>query len=258
MQSGQNYSGRAVDYAERSASYAGKSATTVLDTAVNSGLAWFDLMLSFQRELQKASFQSFSTFAPASSWQKSGAKASNQISETATGGLKVVPVGEERLNVAVHTVQGETTRIRRRVITQPVEQQVTLRDEKVIVERRRPTGAEPKEIGGKDQVLTETVIEMSDSRQVPTAWKSLHVAEEVVLRKQVTERTEAVRETVRRDVVDVEHEPRVVSNGRDRTTSVAFPKAVEHDERPAAEAAVAEERRASEDEKKAPVPPKSK
>jgi hypothetical protein len=36
-------------------------------------------------------------------------------------------------------------------------------------------------------------------------WKSLHVAEEVVLRKQVTERTEKVRETVRRDVVDVEH-----------------------------------------------------
>jgi hypothetical protein len=54
-------------------------------------------------------------------------------------------------------------------------------------------------------VLTETVIEMSDSRQVPTVWKNLHVAEEVVLRKQVTERTEKVRETVRRDMLEVEH-----------------------------------------------------
>ena len=49
---------------------------------------------------------------------------------------------------------------------------------------------------------------MSDRGQVPTVWKRLHLAEEVVLRKRVTERTEKVRETVRRDVVDVEHAPR--------------------------------------------------
>ena len=117
-------------------------------------------------------------------------------------GIQVIPVGEERLNVATRTVQGETTRLRRRVVAQPVEQQVTLRDEKVVVERRPATpGANPK-----PDVLTETIIEMSDSTQVPTVWKSLHVAEEVVLRKQVTERTENVRETVRRDVVDVEHD----------------------------------------------------
>jgi hypothetical protein len=92
------------------------------------------------------------------------------------------------------------------VITQPIEQQITLREEKVIVERRAPNGT-----GSKPDVLTETVIEMSDSRQVPTVWKSLHVAEEVVLRKQVTERTEKVRDTVRRDVVDVEHARPAVS-----------------------------------------------
>jgi hypothetical protein len=47
---------------------------------------------------------------------------------------------------------------------------------------------------------------MTDSREVPTVWKSLHVAEEVVLRKQVTERTQKVRETVRRDVVEIDHD----------------------------------------------------
>ena len=57
-------------------------------------------------------------------------------------------------------------------IARPVEQQVTLREEKVIVERRAPIGTD-----SKPDVLTETVIEMSDSRQVPTVWKSLHVAE---------------------------------------------------------------------------------
>jgi uncharacterized protein (TIGR02271 family) len=113
----------------------------------------------------------------------------------------VVSVGEERLNVATHTVQGETIRVRRRVVSQPVEQQVTLREEKVVVERHRPATVE-----ARGDVLTETVVEMSDSREVPTVWKSQHVAEEVVLRKQVTERTETARDTVRRDVVDVEHD----------------------------------------------------
>jgi stress response protein YsnF len=163
---------------------------------LNSGNSWLDLTLNFQRELQMAAFQSFSSYSPAADTRISG-----RVPQAGTTGVQVVPVGEERLNVAVHTVQGETTRVRRRVVAQPVEQQVTLRDEKVVVERRRPATPE-----ARGDVLSETVVEMSDSHQVPTVWKSQHVAEEVVLRMQVTERTETVRDTVRRDVVDVEHD----------------------------------------------------
>jgi uncharacterized protein (TIGR02271 family) len=185
----------ASNFLANSASNAEQSANTALNTAMNTGMAWFDMMVNFQREMQRASLQSFSSYSPTTETRISG-----RMPQQASG-IQVIPVGEERLNVATRTVQGETTRIRRRVVAQPVEQQVTLRDEKVIVERRPATGTNPK-----PDVLTETVIEMSDSTQVPTVWKSLHVAEEVVLRKQVTERTEKVRETVRRDVVDVEHD----------------------------------------------------
>ena len=185
----------ASNFFENSAHNAEHTANTALNTAMNTGMAWFDMMMNFQREMQRASLQSFSSYSPTSDTRISG-----RMPQEASG-TQVIPVGEERLNVATRTVQGETTRIRRRVIAQPVEQQVTLRDEKVIVERRPATDTNPK-----PDVLTETVIEMSDSTQVPTVWKSLHVAEEVVLRKQVTERTEKVRETVRRDVVDVEHD----------------------------------------------------
>ena len=45
---------------------------------------------------------------------------------------------------------------------------------------------------------------MNDSFEVVDAWKSVHLLEEVVLRKEVTERTETVRDTVRRDEVQVE------------------------------------------------------
>src|SRR5689334_11972424 len=170
--------------------YAEQSGDLVVGTALNAGMAWWELMLN----LQRASLESFSSYSPISD-----ARIIGRLPQQSNG-VQIIPVGEERLNVATRTVQGETTRIRRRVVAQPVEQQVTLREEKVIVERRAPAGA-----SSKPEVLTETVIEMSDSRQVPTVWKSLHVAEEVLLRKQVTERTEKVRETVRRDVVDVEH-----------------------------------------------------
>jgi uncharacterized protein (TIGR02271 family) len=186
---------RSVDIAEQSMSTAVNAATTAMNTAMNTGFAWLDLMLGLQRQMQRASLQSMSVYSPTADVRIAG-----RVPQSAGNGTQVVAVGEERLNVATRTVQGETTRIRRRVVAQPVEQQVTLREEKVVVERRKPSG----EGAPKPDVLTETVVEMSDSREVPTVWKSLHVAEEVVLRKQVTERTEKVRDTVRRDVVDVE------------------------------------------------------
>ncbi len=164
-----------------------------LGTMLSSGRAWWDMMF----DLQRASLQSFSTYSPGAETRISGALPHR------TAGVEVIPVGEERLNVATRVVQGETTRIRRRVVEQPVEQEVLLRDEKVVVERRpRPAGAAANAAA---DVLSDTVVEMSDSSQVPTVWKSVHVGEEVVLRRQVTERTERVRETLRRDVVDVEH-----------------------------------------------------
>ena len=165
-----------------------------LGTMLSSGRAWWDMMF----DLQRASLQSFSVYSPGAETRISGALPHRGA------GVEVIPVGEERLNVATRVVQGETTRVRRRVVEQPVEQEVLLRDEKVIVERRpRPSGAAAN---AGANVLTDTVVEMSDSSQVPTVWKSVHVGEEVVLRRQVTERTERVRETLRRDVVDVQQE----------------------------------------------------
>lgn len=184
----------ATKYAEKATASFDRSANSAVNTAMNAGMAWLDLVLSVQREMQRASLASFSSYSPTAD-----TRISSRLPQ-ADRGTVVVPVGEERLNVATRTVPGEVTRVRRRVVTQPVEQEVTLREEKVVVERRPASNTAPR-----NDVLTETVIEMSDSTQVPQVWKSLHVAEEVILRKNVVERTEKVRELVRRDVVDVEH-----------------------------------------------------
>src|SRR3954452_21074792 len=64
-------------------------------------------------------------------------------------GEQVIAVGEEVLNVGTRVVPGKTTRVRRVVVESPVEQDVTLHTETVVMERRRPQAS-----NGQD-VLTE-------------------------------------------------------------------------------------------------------
>jgi uncharacterized protein (TIGR02271 family) len=111
--------------------------------------------------------------------------------------VEVVPLGEETLNLGTRTVQGGTVRLRRLIVETPVERQVPLREEKVVVERRKPAAG-----GAAQDILTGKTVEMADTFEVVDAWKSVHVREEVVLRKEVTERVETVRDSVRRDEID--------------------------------------------------------
>jgi stress response protein YsnF len=114
------------------------------------------------------------------------------------GGEQVIAVGEEVLNVGTRVVPGKTTRVRRVVVESPVEQDVTLHSETVVMERRRPQAS----IG--QDVLTEVTVEMSESNEVPVVSKSVHLVEEVLLRKEVTARTEKIRDTVKRDKLEIE------------------------------------------------------
>ncbi len=189
--------GRAGAHANRATERAiDGSLDTAMNTVMASGMAWLELMARMQR----ASFGSLSVYSP-------GTGARISASQPETEREAVVPLGEERLNVGTRTALGETTRLRRRVVSTPVEQEVTLRDERVVVERRPVRGGDgSSSVGSKrEDVLTETVIEMSDSRQFPQVWKTIHVAEEVILRREITERKERVRETLRHDVLEVEH-----------------------------------------------------
>ena len=95
-------------------------------------------------------------------------------------------------------VAGKTTRIRRVVVQTPVQQDVTLHTETVVLERRKPISSPGNE------VLTEVTFEMSDFNEVPVVSKAVHLVEEVFLRKEVTARTETIYDTVRRDKLEIE------------------------------------------------------
>lgn len=122
---------------------------------------------------------------------------------------EVIPLAEETLIVGKHTVNSGVTTVRRYVVETPAEQQVTLYDERVVVERRRPvTDAQTGE------TLTERTVEMIETSEVPLVAKGVKVREEVVVRRERTQRVETVRETLRRDEVEISNVNERPSNKR--------------------------------------------
>ena len=116
---------------------------------------------------------------------------------------RVIPVGEEYLNINKQVVPGETVRVVRSVVESPVEEQVELVTETVVVERRRAGGLP------SGQVLTETTTEMTSTSERPVVTKGVRTVEEIVLRKQATTHRETIRDTVRRDHVEVREPSRM-------------------------------------------------
>ena len=120
-----------------------------------------------------------------------------------TGGKEeqTIPLSEEQLQVGKRTLDRGTTSIRRYVVRKPVEESVTLRDETVSVEHRRPVTA--GEAGVPAGAFEEHTVEVHQTAEEPVVSKTARVAEEVVVHKDATERTETVRDDVRREEVDV-------------------------------------------------------
>jgi uncharacterized protein (TIGR02271 family) len=94
------------------------------------------------------------------------------------------------------------TRVRRYVVERPVEKEVSLRSERVTIERRRPI----ETTGAPGQAFEEHVVEVHETEEVPVVEKTARVVEEVAIHKEETERTETVRDTVRREGVEVSGE----------------------------------------------------
>jgi uncharacterized protein (TIGR02271 family) len=111
----------------------------------------------------------------------------------------VIPVVEEQLHVGKETVQTGGVRIYGRVREQPVERDVNLREERVNVERR-PVDR-PARSGEK---FDEAVIEVTETKERPVVAKEERVTEEIVVGKETGERTEKIRDTVRRKDAQVE------------------------------------------------------
>jgi uncharacterized protein (TIGR02271 family) len=117
-----------------------------------------------------------------------------------SAGEEAIPIVEEQLRVGKREVEGGRVRVRSYVVEQPVQEQVTLRDETVAVERRpvdRP-------ISGTEDAFRERTIEADERREEAVVNKQTRVKEEVVVRKDAQQRTETVSDTVRRTEVEID------------------------------------------------------
>ncbi len=120
------------------------------------------------------------------------------VGETKDG---VIRLAEESLEVGKRAVVGGTTRIRRYVVSTPVEKDISLHSERVVVERRPVTDA----TGTAD--FTDRTIEMTETNEQAVVSKTARVVEEVALRKEASDRVETVKDTVRRQDIEIENVP---------------------------------------------------
>jgi stress response protein YsnF len=140
---------------------------------------------------------------------------SDRRSATASGATgteeEVIPVYEEELRVGKRAIEGGHVRVRVYTVEKPVREGVTLREERVAVERRpvaRPVSGVP------DEAFRERTIDVTTHREEPVVSKEARVKEEVVVRKEADQRTETVQGTARRSKVEIDD---------DRTKTTAAP-----------------------------------
>lgn len=124
--------------------------------------------------------------------------------EVAPGAEEIrAKIVEERLRIGKREVEGGGARLNTYVTTEQVDETVTLRDEKVNVERvdtgeRRATEADLAE------AFQDRTIEMRETSEEAVVQKDAVVTGEVVMTKETGSHEERVSEEVRRTNVDVE------------------------------------------------------
>ncbi len=147
---------------------------------------------------------------------KSTATTPMVMADKAVGGT--IQLAEESLAVGKRALNRGTTRVRRYVIETPVEEQVSLHSERVVVDRRPVTGQVAGTVDFSDKVL-----EATETEEQAVVGKTSRIVEEVALRKEASDRTETVRDTVRRQEVEIVQEPAVETTTTTTTGTTVNP-----------------------------------
>jgi uncharacterized protein (TIGR02271 family) len=115
---------------------------------------------------------------------------------------QTIKVIEENLQVGKREVERGGVRVRSRIVERPVEESLRLREERVRIQRtpvNRPATAADL------NAFQEGQIEVTEHAEVPVVSKTANVVEEISVGKEVNERVETIRDTVRSTDVEVEN-----------------------------------------------------
>jgi len=111
-----------------------------------------------------------------------------------------IKVMKEDLVVGKREVEAGGVRVTSHVVETPVQEQVTLHEERVTIERR-PVN---ERVAGTE-VFRDQTIEARATAEEAVVGKDVRVVEEIGIRKEAADRVETVRDTVRRTEIDVEN-----------------------------------------------------
>jgi uncharacterized protein (TIGR02271 family) len=140
------------------------------------------------------------TGSPATSSMPASGMVESQTAVSDLEGDDVVQAAEEQLVVGKREVGRGGVRVRSYVTERPVEEQVELRQERVTLERR-PVD---RELRAGDTAFQERTIEAVERGEEAVVSKAARVTEEIGIRKDVEHKTETVRDTVRKQEIEVE------------------------------------------------------
>jgi uncharacterized protein (TIGR02271 family) len=134
--------------------------------------------------------------------RRSDLGAGGAATTTNAAGEEVIQAAEEQLRVGKREVGRGGVRVRSYVTERPVEEQVELRQEHVTIERR-PVD---RELAPGEVAFQERTIEAVERGEEAVVSKTARVTEEIGIRKDVERETETVRDTVRKQEIEVEDE----------------------------------------------------
>ena len=128
---------------------------------------------------------------------------------TGTDREERIPVVEERLRVGKREMERGRVRVRSYIVETPVSENVTLHEEHVSIERR----AVDQPLSAADDAFRERVIDAVEHSEEAVVAKEARVKEELVIRKDVADRTQTVSDTVRHTEVEVQDERTAAATG---------------------------------------------
>lgn len=132
-------------------------------------------------------------------WKGAGWTAPSAATAPRTGDDKIQIV-EERLVVGKREVERGGVKVRSYIVETPVHEQVTLRDEKVEIERH-PVN---RPVADATAAFKDQTLEMRETGEEAVVGKQAFVKEELTLKKEVSQRTEEISDKVRHTEVEVE------------------------------------------------------
>lgn len=135
---------------------------------------------------------------------QTGSAAASDARSLRAGEDAVIPIYEEQLSVGKRDVSHGRVRLRSYMVETPVNEQVTLRSERVDVERH----AVDRPVSATDAMFQDRAIELEETAEEAVVSKQARVVEEISLRKEARERTETITDKVRRTEVEIEDERR--------------------------------------------------